>query len=185
MPQLVALSLSIAVLGAIWAFLALGPLAGFVLVWAGFIAWGCYFHSGADTKALVKTIAGTAYGTVVAWIALFIIFRLGVGGMGVPAIAVVVGVTVFFLVIVAKIEPLSVVPANVYGYAGTVAYSLHQPSVPAATPDVMATGPLENLTSASFANPLVLLISSFSLGAIGGYLSGQLAGLLTKKAAAA
>lgn len=36
MPQLVALSLSIAVLGAIWAYLALGPLAGFVLVWAGF-----------------------------------------------------------------------------------------------------------------------------------------------------
>src|SRR5437870_4434944 len=32
-----ALSLSIAVLGGIWAFLALGPLSGFVLVWAGFI----------------------------------------------------------------------------------------------------------------------------------------------------
>ena len=38
MQQLIALSLSIAVLGAIWAFLALGPLAGFVLVWAGFVA---------------------------------------------------------------------------------------------------------------------------------------------------
>src|SRR4051812_32415847 len=37
-PQLFALSLSIAVLGAVWAYLALGPLAGFVLVWAGFIA---------------------------------------------------------------------------------------------------------------------------------------------------
>jgi hypothetical protein len=42
MPQLFALSLSIAVLGAIWAFLALGPLSGCVLVWAGFLAWGCY-----------------------------------------------------------------------------------------------------------------------------------------------
>ena len=59
MPQLVALSLSIAVLGAIWAFLALGPLAGFVLVWAGFIAWGCFFHTGGDQKALIKTICGT------------------------------------------------------------------------------------------------------------------------------
>ena len=48
MPQLIALSLSIAVLGGIWAFLALGPLAGFVLVWAGFVAWGCFFHSGGD-----------------------------------------------------------------------------------------------------------------------------------------
>lgn len=175
MPQLVALSLSVAVLGAVWAFLALSPLAGFVLVWAGFIAWGCYFHTGGDNKALVKTIAGTAYGTVVAWIALLILVKGGVLGMGMIAAAIVVGVTVFFLVIVAKIEPLSAVPANVYGYAGTVAYSLHE----------SARAPLDNLTSPSFANPLVLLIVSFILGAIGGYLSGQLAGMLTKKNATA
>lgn len=184
MPQLVALSLSIAVLGAIWAYLALGPLAGFVLVWAGFIAWGCFFHSGADGKALVKTIAGTAYGAFVAWIALLIVFRLGIANMGVPAIAVVVGATVFFLVIVAGIEPLSAVPANVYGYAATAGYALHQASVPAATADMPGTGPLENLTSASFANPLVLLIVSFVIGAVAGYLSAQLAALLTRKTAA-
>jgi len=50
MSQLVGLSLSIAVLGAIWAFLALGPLSPFVLVWAGFIAWGCFFHSGGTPR---------------------------------------------------------------------------------------------------------------------------------------
>src|SRR5260370_36090581 len=33
MTQVIALALSIAVLGGIWAFLALGPLSGFVLVW--------------------------------------------------------------------------------------------------------------------------------------------------------
>lgn len=38
MSKITALSLSIAVLGGIWAYLALGPLAGFVAVWAGFIA---------------------------------------------------------------------------------------------------------------------------------------------------
>jgi hypothetical protein len=183
MPQLLALSLSIAVLGAVWAFLALGPLAGFVLVWAGFIAWGCFFHSGADQKALIKTICGTAYGAVIAWIALLVIFKGGVAGMGTVGIAIVVGVTVFLLVIVAKIDPLSVVPANVYGYASTVAYSLHQASAPAATPDAMGTGPLESLTTPGFANPLILLILSFILGAIGGYLSAQLAAMLTKKAA--
>ena len=52
MPPLVALSFSIAVLGGIWAYLALGPLSGIVLVWAGFIAWGCFFHAGGDNKAL-------------------------------------------------------------------------------------------------------------------------------------
>jgi uncharacterized membrane protein len=173
-PQLTALSLSIAVLGAVWAYLALGPLAGFVLVWAGFIAWGCFFHSGGDQKALVKTIVGTAYGAVIAWIALLIITHLPENSLGALLPAIVVGVTVFFLVIVASIEPLSAVPAQVYGYAATVAYSLHQTGEPA---------PLANLTSPSFANPLVLLIVSFVIGAIFGLLSGKLAGALTKKAA--
>ena len=180
MPQLFALSLSIAVLGAVWAFLALGPLSGFVLVWAGFIAWGCFFHCGGDQKALVKTIAGNAYGALIAWIALLIITHLPENSMGALLPAIVVGVTVFFLVIVASIEPLSAVPAQVYGYAATVAYSLHQASDPAA-----GTGPLASLASPSFANPLVLLIVSFVLGAIFGLLSGKLAGALTKKAAMA
>src|SRR6266478_9240769 len=89
--------------------------------------------------------------------------------------AVVVGVTVFFLVIVASIDLLSVVPANVYGYAALVAYSLHQPS---AAP---ATGPLQNLVSPSFANPLVLLIVSMLIGALFGYASDQLAKVLPTK----
>ncbi len=172
MPQLVALSLSIAVLGAIWAFLALGPLTGFVLVWAGFIAWGCFFHTGGDNKALVKTIAGTIYGAIIAWIALLIIVHVPIAALGAVWPAIVVGVTVFFLVIVASVEQLSTVPANVYGYAALVGYSLHQPSA------------LDNLGAANFANPLVLLIVSLVIGALFGYVSGQLANALTKKAAA-
>jgi Protein of unknown function (DUF1097) len=179
MPQLVALSVSIAVLGAIWAFLALGPLAGFVLVWAGFIAWGCFFHTGGDQKALIKTICGNIFGIVVAWIALLLIVKIG-GGLVVNAI--IVGITVFFLVIVAKIDQLSAVPANVYGYAATVAYSLHQPSAAGVTPDVAGSGPLFSLTAPNFANPLVLLIVSMVLGAIFGFVSGKVAGALTKKA---
>ena len=33
MTELLALSVSVAVLGGIWAFIALGPLGGFALVW--------------------------------------------------------------------------------------------------------------------------------------------------------
>jgi hypothetical protein len=169
--QLVALSLSIAILGGIWAYLALGPLGGCVLVWAGFIAWGCYFHSGADSKALTKTIVGTSYGALVAWIALLIIVNVPMPDLGVAWKAIVVGVTVFFLVIVASVDVLSVVPANVYGYAALVGYSLHE----------SAKEPLNNLTATSFANPLVLLIVSFVIGALFGLASNKLAGALTKK----
>jgi hypothetical protein len=182
MPHLVALSLSIAVLGAVWAFLALGPLAGFVLVWAGFIAWGCFFHSGGDKGALAKTIAGNVYGAIIAWIALLIIVNIPMPGLGTLWPAIVVGVTVFFLVIVASVEQLSVVPANVYGYAATVAYSLHQPSA-AGADGAAGTGPLQNLTSANFDNPLILIIVSMVIGALAGYLSGQLTKVLTKSAA--
>src|SRR3984893_7925904 len=175
MTQVITLALSIAVLGGIWAFLALGPLSGFVLVWAGFIGWGCFFHSGANYNALVKTIVGNAYGALVAWVALLIIVNVPLPGLGAVWPAIVVGVTVFFLVIVASIDLLSVVPANVYGYAALVAYSLHQPS---AAP---ATGPLQNLVSPSFANPLVLLIASMVIGALFGYASDQLAKVLPTK----
>ena len=89
---------------------------------------------------------------------------------------------VFLLVIVASIEPLSVVPANVYGYASMVAYSLHEPSEAGATAGEAGTGPLQNLVSASFENPLVLLIASMVVGAVFGYVSGQVAKALTKKA---
>ena len=177
MPQLPALSVSIAVLGAIWAYLALGPLSGFVLVWAGFVAWGCFFHSGGDNDALAKTIVGNVYGVVVAWIALLVIVNVPVEELGTVWPAIVVGVTVFALVIVASIEKLSVVPANVYGYASMVAYSLHQ-----ATDTDAGTGPLANLASASFQNPLVLLIVSMVIGALFGLASGKLAGALTKEA---
>ncbi len=166
MSSLLSLSLSIAVLGGIWAFLALGPLAGFVLVWAGFIAWGCFFHSGGDSKALTKTICGNIYGAFVGWIALMIIFTFGIGDHGVAAIAALVAVTVFFLVIVASMDALSVVPANVYGYASIVAYTLHASAQP-------------GLTTMSFANPLILIAVSMALGAVFGCLSGALAKMLT------
>jgi hypothetical protein len=175
MSQLAALSVSIAVLGAVWAYLALGPLAGYVLVWAGFIAWGCYFHTGANSNALNKTILGTAYGAIIGWIALLIIVNVAVPSLGVLWPALIVGVTVFFLVIVASMNALSVVPANVYGYAAIVAYALQTPSMP---PD---TGPLQNLTSGSFANPLILLIVSLVIGALFGWASNKLSGMLAKK----
>ena len=174
MKQVLALALSMAVLGAIWAYLALGPLSGDVLVWAGFIAWGCYFLSGADSKALTRTIAGTCYGALIGWTALLLLVNTSVPAFGLAWPAILIGLTVFLLVIVAPINLLSLVPANIYGYVAIVAYSLHQPS---AQPGI---GPLRNLTSRSISNPLILLIVSLASGAVFGLFSGKLAGVLTR-----
>jgi hypothetical protein len=170
MSQLMALSLSVAVLGGIWAFVALGPLGGYALVWAGFIAAGCFFAAGGDTKALTKTIVGIIYGAVIAWIALLIIAKVPVPALGTVWPAIVVAVTVFFLVIVASVDVLSVVPANVYGYAALVGYTL-------------SAGKLDALTAADNSNPLFLIAVSAILGGIVGYLMGQFAGVIKSKEA--
>ena len=167
MSKLTALAVSIAVLGGVWAFLALGPLAGNVLVWAGFIAWGCYFALGADTGALQKTIVGMIYGSVIAGIALALVGANPLGLAGAAGPAVYIAVTVFLLVIVANIPMLSAVPANVYGFAATAAYALQT----ANAGSVMAM----NLT-----NPVLLVIVSAILGAIFGMISGKVAGMLGK-----
>ena len=170
MSELLALSVSVAILGGVWAFIALSPLAGFTLVWAGFIAAGCFFAAGGDTKALTKTIAGIIYGAIIAWIALLIIAHVPVPALGTVWPAIVVGVTVFFLVIVASVDLLSVVPANVYGYAALVGYTL-------------SAGKLDALTAVDNSNPLFLIITSAILGGVLGYLMGQLAGVLKTKVA--
>ncbi len=167
MSKLTALALSIAILGGVWAFLALGPLAGFVLVWAGFIAWGCYFALGADGAALQKTIVGMIYGAVIAGVALALVGANPLGLAGALGPAIYIAVTVFLLVIVANIPLLSAVPANVYGYAATAAYALQ-------------TANAGSVTAMDLTNPVLLVALSTILGAIFGMLSGKLAGILGK-----
>ena len=167
MSKLTALALSIAILGGIWAFLALGPLAGFVLVWAGFIAWGCYFALGANSAALQKTIVGMIFGAVIAGVALALVGANPLGLPGAAGPAVYIAVTVFLLVIVANIDILSAVPANVFGYAATAAYALQ------------TTGAGSSMAM-DFTNPVLLIAVSTVLGAVFGMISGKAADAIAK-----
>ncbi len=167
MSKLTALALSIAVLGGVWAFLSLNPLAGVAIVWVGFIAWACYFHTGADNAALQKTIAGMIYGAVMAGVALTLVSGGALGGLGALAAPVIIAATVFPLVIVAGVNLLSVVPANVYGYAATAGLAL-------------STNTAGNATMMNMANPVLLVAVSVVLGAVFGMFSGKLSGMLGK-----
>jgi len=167
MSKLLALAVSIAVLGGVWAFLAFNPLASIALVWVGFIAWACFFHSGGDTAALQKTIAGMSFGAVMAAIALALVSGGVLGGLGALAAPVIIAITVFPLVILAGASLLSVVPANVYGYAATAGLAL-------------TAGTAGNATAMDMSNPALLVIVSTVIGAVFGLLSGKLAGALGK-----
>ena len=166
MTALVALAVSIGLLGGIATalYLKVG-----LAIWAGFIAWACFFHTGGDTEALKKTIIGNLFGIFCAAIAAWLILSTNMGAAG-PA--VIVGVTVFLMVLAAHLKPFATIPASVYGYAATFAYLLQ-------TADTMTK---EKLMSASMANALLVVIISMALGALFGLASGKLGGALAAKA---
>ncbi len=175
MKQLTALSLAIGVLGAIatWVFLTVGG----ILIWAAFIGWACFFHCGGDDAALRNTIVGNIFGSLAAAIAALVIVGVPLADkLTLPVWAgIVVGVTVWIICIAANVKALSVIPANVYGYAATFAFLLQ-------TPDRLTVGAL---TSASMSNAFIAVSVSMVIGALLGYASGKLGAAMTAKAASA
>jgi hypothetical protein len=168
MTSLIALSVSIAVLGGIATFLALGPLAGMILIWAVFIGWATFFATGGDNAALQKTITCNVFGVVCAWIMAMLLLATPLGGLGAAGAAIAVGLTVLGLCLAAHIKALDSIPASVYGYAATAAYLLQ-------TDGALDMGAL---TGINFGNALILIAISLAVGAGFGMASGKLSGML-------
>jgi len=82
MSSLIALCVSIGVLGGVATYLALGPLAGFILIWGIFIGWATFFALGGDTAALKKGITCNVFGVVCAWLMAVILLNTPLGGLG-------------------------------------------------------------------------------------------------------
>ncbi len=108
MDALLALALSIGILIAGWTYLALGVAA--LPVWAGIVAWGCFFAAGGKTAGLTKTIASNLSGVLWAFLALYLWNRFG---GGVPMLSLLVGIAAFIMVMQAKIPALSFIPGRV------------------------------------------------------------------------
>jgi hypothetical protein len=157
MDALVALALSIGILIAGWTYVALGP--GALPVWAGIVAWGCFFAAGGKTEGLLKTLASTLSGVLWAFLALTAWNQFG-GGL--PVLSVLVGLAAFFMVLQAKIPTLSFIPGAFLGAATAVSVV------------VGANG--------TYPKTIIALVA----GAVLGYLSEMLAAALTgtKRAAA-
>jgi hypothetical protein len=162
-----ALAISVGVLGAIATWLFLGPLGGALAIWAAFIAWGCFFHCGGSETGLQQAILGNIAGAIVAGITLWVATQTGVAdGLGLPVWAgICVGVGVAVMVLLGNIPIFSSIPAQVYGFASVAAMTLMG----------NAAG---SLTAASMANPVVVIILSMIVGALFGWVSEKIAGLL-------
>jgi hypothetical protein len=156
MDALVALALSIGVLIAGWTYLALGVAA--LPVWAGIVAWGCFFAAGGKTTGLTKTIVANLSGVLWAFVALYLWNRFG---GGVPMLSLLVGLAAFIMVVQAKIPALSFIPGAFLGAATAVSVV------------VGANG--------TYTSTIIALVA----GALFGYLSEMLAGALGPKSAPA
>jgi len=116
MPSLIALALSIGVLatGATWLFL--GPFAAMLMqVWQAFIAWACFFHSGADVEGAKKTVICMSFGAVIGALSVMLAGQLGALDSLAAPLAVGIGAAV--LVLAAHVGLLSTIPASFYGFA--------------------------------------------------------------------
>ena len=173
MSSLVALSVSIGVLGGVATALSLGPLSGIVLIWVAFIAWACYFAIGGDQKALQNAIVCGILGAVVAWVALLVILSIPLGEtLTVPIWAgVVVAGSVLVMCLLAHVEYFSSIPASVLGYASVAAYALQ----------TEGAFTMEALSSAGTSNALVVVAISVVVGAVFGMISGKVGGMLSSE----
>ena len=162
-----ALAISVGVLGAVATWLFLGPLGGALAIWAAFIAWGCFFHCGGQEQGLQSAILNNAAGAIIAGITLFVVTQTGLADtLGLPIwAAICVGVGVAAIVLLSNVPVFAAVPAQVYGFASVVAYTLMKD----------AAG---SLTAASLENPIVVVILSMIIGAIFGFVSEKVAGML-------
>ena len=177
MKSLTALTLSIAVLGAVATFLALGVAGGYVLIWAVFIGWGAFFALGGNQDALKNTIVCGIFGVIMAWLSAVVILSVPLAEqLGLPLWAgIVVGVAVLILCLAANVPALSAIPGSVFGYASTFGYLLQ-------TPDMFAK---DALYAAAATNPLIIMSISLAVGAGFGLLSSKLGAAWTGEEAAA
>ena len=168
MSIITALAISIGLLGALLAWLLVGPLGGTGLqLWAAFIAWASYYSAGGKEAGMKASLFGGIWGAIMGWAALMGINALTGAGFDLPiAAAIAVGVTVAIMILGAHVPALGSIPSAVYGYASTAGFALLAGKLGALT--VPALGE----------NPLLTVIASFVVGSIFAYVSEKLAGAM-------
>jgi hypothetical protein len=169
-----ALAATLVAAASVLAFSAMPAL----FVWAAFIGWASYDHSGATLQAALRSSAALVFGVVMAW-AVAVVVAAGTLPLSASlATAVTAGIASFLIVLASAGPILSIVPATFYGFASTFAYlSL----VPGAFTINAMTG--LNLKNAIVAVPLSLLIGT-GLGIAQGWMASVLAAGKTRVAPA-
>jgi hypothetical protein len=147
-----------------------------LLIWAGFVAWAVFVGTGDDSAALQKTIAGTIFGAVIAWVAFMLNLMVAVpaeGWLWVPRIGVAIAITLLIIGMVSsRVSALSSLPAALAGYAGVFG---------GMATAIAGQSDATVLNSPHLHNPLINVVISMVGGALFASASKKLAGSLTKQ----
>jgi hypothetical protein len=140
-----------------------------LFVWAAFVGWASYDHSGATPQAAIRSSAALVFGVIMAWLV-----AMGVTGGVLPinasmSTAIIAGLASFLIVAASHLSYLSVVPATFYGFASTFAYLSLLPGA----------FTLEALTAPSPRNIVLTLPVSLVIGTGLGMLHSRIANVLS------
>jgi hypothetical protein len=147
-----------------------------LFVWAAFIGWASYDHSGATPQAALRSSAALIFGVVMAWSVAFTVVA-GILPLSAPlATAIAAGIASFLIVMASAGPILSVIPATFYGFASTFAYL-------SLVPKAFTIGAMTGLgwENAIVAVPISLLIGT-GLGVAQGWLARVLVAVPTGSA---
>lgn len=139
-----------------------------LFVWAAFIGWASYDHSGATPQAALRSSAAVVFGVIMAWAA-----AITVAGGALPlsspqAMAVAAGVASLLIVLASAAPILSIVPATFYGFASTFAYLSLAPGA----------FTINALTAVNWENAIVAMPVSLLIGTCLGIAQGRLSQVL-------
>jgi Protein of unknown function (DUF1097) len=139
-----------------------------LFVWAAFIGWASYDHSGATPQAALRSSAALVFGVLMAWVVAFVVLA-GMLPLNAPlATAIAAGIASFLIVMASAGRILSVVPAAFYGFASTFAYL-------SLVPKAFTIGAMTNL---GWENAIVAVPTSLLIGTGLGIGHGWLARVL-------
>lgn len=169
MDLITALAVSIGALGGVATYLFLSPFGLGLQIWAAFIAWASFYHCGGKTSGFSASVLANLWGVLWGALTLIAVTQTGLAdSLGLPLWAgICVAVGVALMILGAKIPAFSAIPAQVYGYAATVAFAL-------------LTNAAGALLQPDLANPAVIIALSMVVGAVFGLVSEHLAGALAK-----
>lgn len=173
-----ALALVLCVIGGFLTYLCLGPLSGYIFIWAIFIATALGVAMGGTTEAFKNMVVCGIAGVVIAWIGSMIILNVPLADtLTLPVwAAIVVGLTTGCLALVANIPLFPAIPATVVGYAMTFAHLLGNPK------ELLT---VKNLTGFAPTNPVISIVLSLLVAAAFGIVALKLATILSSRTTAA